>query len=129
MRTLFNESKSKTSHYDEYRVNNSADDVFLSIYPGATGQSAVSDIFLEADPPKKGIAGTIEDHKLGSNKSLNGRELEVYTAITDREGPPDLVSFDFRLKGGPDAYKYKMERTVTSQGDTVVFKITIFFFK
>lgn len=129
LKTKFKESSKKTAHYDEYLVDNSSDKVFMSIYPGDTGQSAVTDILLEGADPDRGLEGTVENYDLDTNINLNGRYLDVYTEITDVHGDPDLTNFEFELTGGVQYYTYKMEKTVQNQGDSIVYKMSIFFYQ
>ncbi|HEX8333178.1 MAG TPA: hypothetical protein VF622_11170 [Segetibacter sp.] len=128
LKELFIQEKRKTSHYDEYRIlEESEKKIFLSIYPGDTGQSAVTDIIIDDQEIKTGIRGTIEDYLLGTNKSLHAKTLEVYTAITDIQADTDLTTFKFHLKGGTAPYYYEMQKTVQSHGETIIYKMTIFF--
>ena len=127
LRTEFNESKQKTAHFDVYKIKKSSTRVLLTIYPGDTGQAALTDIILEGADPVKGIIGVIENYDLGTNNSLNGKYLDVYTIITDTSVDSDSTSFDFRLTGGVQLYKYYLEKTVQQQGGSVIYKIAIFF--
>ncbi len=129
LRRVFDESNQKTAHFDLYRIKTSSAKVFMTIYPGDTGQAAQTDILLEGAEPVRGIIGTIEDYELGTNNSLNGRYVDVYTVITDTSGNSDLTSLEFHLTGGIEAYKYYMEKTVQQQGASVVYKMSIFFIK
>lgn len=127
LRRLYDESNRKTAHFDLYAVKKSDDNVILNIMPGDTGQAAQTDIFLEGVESNKGIIGRIENYNLGTCNSLNGKFLDVYTAITDVSGTSDLTSLEFHLYGGVAPYKYYMEKTVQEQGATIIYKISIFF--
>ena len=129
LRKDFTESKQKTAHYDEYKVKNSPAKIKMSLFPGDTGQAAQTDVFLEGAPADKGIIGNITNYDLGTNNSLNLKFLDVYTAVTDVSGNTDLTSIEFHLTGGEQPYSYKLEKTVTQQGATVIYKMSIFFFK
>ena len=128
IKTLFRESKKKTAHFDMYQVDGSDAPIHMSLFPGDTGQSAVTDIYLEDHVIEKGIVGTIENFLLGTNQFLDGKFLEVYTVISDVSNDTDLTSFEFHLEGGIIPYDIKMEKTVQNQGDSVIYKMTIFFF-
>jgi hypothetical protein len=119
--------KQKTAHYDEYKVNKTNDPIYISVLPGDTGQAALTDVFLEGENIIKQNTGAIQDHEIGNNKTLRAKFLDVYTLITDVQGEPDLTSFRFMLRGGAMPYEYYTEKTVQVQGDSVIYKITIFF--
>jgi hypothetical protein len=99
----------------------------MNVIPGDTGQSSVSDAFMENEKIINAAEGIIEDFPLGINRELRGKFLEVYTAVTDIPGDPDETSFRFQLTGGVKPYEYFTKKTVQAQGDSVVYKITIFF--
>ncbi len=119
--------KQKTAHYDEYKVNQSTDVILMSVYPGDTGQAALTEVFLEGNKILEKHPGSIEDFELGTNKSLRGKFVDVYTLVTDVQQDSDLTSFLFELFGGDKPYEYYTEKTVHSNGDSVIYKITIFF--
>lgn len=127
IRTGFTESPQKTAHFDVYKIKKTSTRVALTIYPGDNEQAALTDIILEGADPEKSIIGVIENYDLGTSNSLNGKYLDVYTAITDTSTASDTTSFDFRLSGGVQPYKYFMEKTVQQQGGTIIYKISIFF--
>ena len=129
LRKDFAESNQKTAHFDLYKIKNSSSKVKMNLFPGDTGQAAQTDIFLEGVPADKGIIGKIEDYDLGSNNSLNAKYLDVYTAVTDVSGNTDLTSIEFNLSGGVQPYTYKLEKTVSQQGATIIYKMSIFFIK
>lgn len=129
LKTRVNESKGRTAHFDEYKVRDDDTPVFMTLFPGDTGQSSLTDVILDGNKLKVEVPGVIEDFSIGTNRALNGKFLEIYTLITDVPGDPDLTSVDFSLMGGEVPYNYYMEKTVQDQGDSVGYKVTIFFFR
>jgi hypothetical protein len=127
IKTDYETIKQKTAHYDEYKVNKSTDVIFMSVYPGDTGQAALTEVFIEGNKIIEKHPGAIEDYELGTNKSLRGRFIDVYTLVTDVQQGSNLTSFLFELFGGVKPYEYYTEKTVQTNGDSVIYKITIFF--
>lgn len=117
----------QTRHLEPYPVKDSPKKIDVKIIPGDTGQSAVTEIYLDGTPLLKNHAGKLDWFTIGTNQSLRAKFLEVYTVVTDIPGPPDKTSFDFRLRGGVNPYSFYTEKTVTAQGDSVVYKMTVFF--
>lgn len=127
LKKVFADTTGKTNHYDEYKVDLSDSPIVMNLFPGTTGQSAVSDVIIDSNKRGSNIQGTITDFTLGTGNSLVNKFLEVYTIITDVATDTNLTSLDFSLTGGLAPYRYKMERTVQQQGDSAAYKITIFF--
>ena len=119
--------QSRSSHFDPYKINNSEKEIQVKVIPGDNGQSSVTEAWLEDKAVLKNHAGPLDWFTIGSNQSLRGKYLELYTAVTDVPGQPDKTSFDFRIRGGVSPYKYYAEKTVTTQGASVLYKISIFF--
>lgn len=127
VKTLFKESTSKTAHFDTYKVDKSDNIISMNVFPGDTGQASISEAYIEGVKIIGEQEGPVNDLQLGTNKKLRGKFLDVYTLVTDIPGEPDLTSFRFQLNGGVMPYENFMEKTVQSQGDSVVYKISIFF--
>ena len=127
VKSLSEESENKTSHFDDYKIDKSEKDIIMNVFPGDTGQACLSEAYLEGNKIITDHEGAIDAYIVGTNKNLRGKHLEVYTLVTDMPGEPDLTSFRFQLSGGILPYEYYTEKTVQSQGDSVVYKITIFF--
>ncbi|WP_343691927.1 hypothetical protein [Chitinophaga sp.] len=127
LKKVFADTTGKTNHYDEYKVDLSDSPIVMNLFPGTTGQSAVSDVIIDSTRKGSNIQGSITDFTIGTGNSLVNKFLEVYTIITDVATDTNLTSLDFSLTGGIAPYRYKMERTVQQQGDSAAYKITIFF--
>lgn len=123
VKTLFKESTSKTAHFDTYKVDKSDNIISMNVFPGDTGQASISEAYIEGVKIIGEQEGPVNDLQLGTNKKLRGKFLDVYTLVTDIPGEPDLTSFRFQLNGGVMPYENFMEKTVQSQGDSVVYKI------
>lgn len=129
LKTLVNESDERTAHFGMYKVEDSDRHVHLDLFPGATGQSAISTVKLESTTLVREQEGSIEDLDLGTNAELRGQEMTIYTLVTDISHDTDLTTLDMILKGGVEEYSISLKRTVQSQGDSVGYKITILFFQ
>ncbi len=119
--------QSRSTHFDPYKINDSGKDVQVKVIPGDSGQSSVTEAWLDDKVILKNHPGPLDWLTIGTNQSLRGKYLELYTTVTDIAGQPDKTSFDFRLRGGVIPYKYYTEKTVTIQGASVSYKISIFF--
>lgn len=119
--------QSRSSHFDPYKINDSDKEIQVKVIPGDTGQSATTEAWLDDQSILKNHDGPLDWMTIGTNRSLRGKYLDLYTSVTDVPGKPDLTSFDFRLRGGVSPYKYYAEKTVTTQGASVLYKISIFF--
>ena len=127
LKTIFKEREDKTAHFDTYKIDKSDIMITMNVFPGDTGQASLSEAYLEDIKIIDAAQGAIEAFPVDTNKKLRGKFLEVYTIVTDLPGEPDLTSFLFQLNGGVSPYEYFMEKTVQEQGDSVIYKITIFF--
>ena len=127
LKKVFADTTGKTNHYDEYKIDRTDNPIVMNLFPGTTGQSAVSDVIIDSNRIGNNIQGAITSFLLGTGNSLVNRYLEVYTIITDVSTVTNLTSLDFSLSGGSAPYRYKMERTVQEQGDSAAYKITIYF--
>ncbi|WP_343671142.1 hypothetical protein [Chitinophaga sp.] len=127
LKKVFADTTGKTTHYDEYNVDHTDSPIVMNLFPGTTGQSAVSDVIVDSSRKGSNIQGAISNFTIGTGNSLVNKFLEVYTIITDVSTTSNLTSLDFSLTGGVVPYRYKMERTVQEQGDSAAYKITIFF--
>lgn len=127
LKKLFADTTGKTTHYDEYKVDHTDTPVVMNLFPGSTGQSAVSDIIIDGTKVGNKLTGSISSRTLGTGASLINKFLEIYTIITDVATDTNLTSLEFTLTGGTAPYRYRMERTVPEQGDSAAYKITIFF--
>lgn len=127
LKTLFKESNGKTAHFDEYLINKSTDKITLDLKIGDTGQASVSDVMIDDKTILSGAEGNIKKLELGSNKSLRGKFLDVIIIITDVATDTDKTSVDFSLNGGPAPYEFFMQKTVLQQGQSVAYKMSIFF--
>ena len=127
LRKTFDDSKQKTAHFDVYNIGKNGSKIVLNIFPGTTGQAALTDIFIEGKEPDKSRVGSVENYELGADDELNGKYLDVYTAITDVSKDSNDISLDFNLQGGTIPYRYFMQRTVQEEGGSIVYKVSIFF--
>ena len=119
--------QSRSAHFDPYKINNSDKEIQIKVIPGDTGQSATTEAWLDDKSILKNHDGPLDWFTIGTNLAVRGKYLDVYTAVTDVPGQPDKTSFDFRIRGGVSPYKYYAEKTVTTQGASVLYKISIFF--
>ena len=129
LKTLIKETEERSSEFGMYQVNDSSNPVLLDLFPGATGQSAVTTIQLEKTTLLKEAVGSLENFEVGKNNALNGLEMTIYTLVTDVSTDTDLTSLDMTLRGGVADYSIHLKRTVQSQGDSVGYEISILFYQ
>ena len=127
VKKIYADTTGKTSHYDEYKVDHNDNPIIMSLFPGTTGQSAVSDIIIDSSKQYAGLQGAVTDLCIGTANSLLNKYLEIYTVITDVSTTTNLTSLTFSITGGVAPYGFKMEKTVQQQGDSAGYLITIFF--
>ena len=128
--------KSTVTIRDSYELNNSTVDVLLDIKIGAEGQSSLTEVKLT--DPKTGesriivtdISGSFnEPVACGTNEDLPKKVLKISTLVQDISPDTDDTFEDIRITGGKDEFHQRMEKTVSSQGETVFYTATIRFFK
>lgn len=127
IKTLSKEAEDKTAHFNKYKIDKSENNIVMNVFPGDTGQACLSEAYLDDVKIFKDHEGPVDAYIVGTNKNLKNKYLEVYSLVTDMPGEPNKTSFRFQLSGGILPYEYYTEKTVQSQGDSVVYKITIFF--
>lgn len=129
LKLLFKDAKSQTSLTDEYQVNTTQDDITINLIPGDLGQASISLVKLENDVLADDHLGSIDDLFIGSNAFVANKFLSITTIITDVSENSNGTSVDLSIIGGIIPFQSKMAKIVTSQGDSVAYKIEIFFFQ
>ncbi|RYY81315.1 MAG: hypothetical protein EOO15_24550 [Chitinophagaceae bacterium] len=120
-------SSQETVHFDLYEITQTNDPITVNVIPGETGQLSQTDISVDGNPIVSNQQGAINGCAIGTNNSLRGQFLNVVTTVTDMPGDTMETSFRFELNGGQKPYKYYMEKTVQSVGETVIYRMKIFF--
>jgi hypothetical protein len=129
VKLLFKEAKSQTSLTDEYQINATQEDITINLIPGDIGQASISLVKLENTVLADEHLGSLDDFVIGSNISVANKFLSIITIITDVSQNSNGTSIDFSIQGGVRPFSTKMVKLVTSQGDSVGYKIEIFFFE
>jgi hypothetical protein len=115
------------SSLDLYKIEALDKDISFSLFPGDSGQIWQSEAYLGKKVLFKERAGNVLNFVIGKDTLVHAKFLEVYTAITDVSKTTDKTNIRFELNGGVAPYVYKAEREVLAQGDSVIYKIKIFF--
>lgn len=123
------EAERATTITDTYKLKSTNNIITLTVIPGATGQSCLTDVFLDKKKILSSVKDKIEDHRLGTSNDLVLKRLEIFTLITDVQGLPDITSFEIVLHGGVLDYNVKLENTVSEQGQSIGYTANILFFR
>ena len=127
--SLAKNATSLTSTTDVYQVDGSDTPVVMNLEIGAPGQTSLSRVKIGSVFLAKDEDGGIENLEVGTNKSVNGRFLNVKTVVTDIQGGTNETFIKFTLIGGPTGeYVCELSKTVAEDGDSVFYEIEIFFF-
>jgi len=117
-----------TSLTDIYLINNSGNDITLSLKIGPAMVKAVSEVKLETKTILNGQEGQISDQKIGTNKTVNSKFLTIKTVATHILGQPRNISVVLQIKGGEETVTYPpLHAQIKNDGDTIFFEIEIFF--
>ncbi len=129
LKTIFNQVETRTTIRHSYKLTADNNPVFITIIPGDTGQAALTNVILDQKVIVEEHPGALINFNLGTSDELNLKRLKVITIITDRDGDPDLTSFEIELTGGLSTFNKKVQLVVTEQGETVGYEANIKFFR
>jgi hypothetical protein len=129
IKLLFKEAASQTSLTDVYQVDDSNRLVKIDLIIGDIGQSSISTIKIDDQVLLSEHLGTVVDFSVGKNKAIVNRFLNITTIVTDVNQDHNRTGIDFSIKGGVSPYHYVLSKQVINQGDSVAYKIEIFFYQ
>lgn len=129
IKLLFKEASSQTSLTDVYQVDDSNRLVKIDLIIGDIGQSSISTIKIDDQVLLSEHLGTVVDFSVGKNKAIVNRFLNITTIVTDVNQDHNRTGIDFSIKGGVSPYHYVLSKQVINQGDSVAYKIEIFFYQ
>ena len=129
IKLLFKEAVSQTSLTDVYQVNDTSKLVKIDLIIGDIGQASISTIKIDDEVLVSEHLGTLTDFSVGRNKSIVNRFLNITTIVTDVNTEHNRTGIDFSITGGVNPYHYALSKQVINQGDSVGYKIEIFFYK
>src|SRR5262245_55626996 len=107
---------------DTYAVGTGSGDVRLAVTIGE-GQQGRSFVKLAGSEIVRG-AGSLAV-KLGPANKVKGQDVVVRSAVGDVLSATNRMSVTCRLKGGPKEKAVTAKGSVTQEGDSLVFEITI----
>jgi hypothetical protein len=129
LKTIFSQVETRTTIRHSYKLTADNKPVFITLIPGDTGQAALTNVILDQQVKVEEHPGALINFNLGTSDELNLKRLKVITVITDRDGDPDLTSFEIELTGGLSTFNKKVQLIVTEQGETVGYEANIKFFR
>jgi hypothetical protein len=115
---------------DLYLVNDTDNPVTFTILFNNVGVATSTDVFLDNNLLKEKILGSITDFPVGTNKSVAGKFLKIFSAIlvTPLTPVPDDLKVDFSISGGASNVSYPLPSfKISAAGDKVNLDISIFF--
>jgi len=129
IKLLFKEAVSQTSLTDVYQVDDSNKLVKIDLIIGDIGQASISTIKIDDEVLLSEHLGTLVDFPVGRNKAIVNRFLNITSIVTDVNQDHNRTGIDFSIKGGVSPYHYVLSKQVSNQGDSVAYKIEIFFYQ
>jgi len=129
IKLLFKEAVSQTSLTDIYQVDETNKLVKIDLIIGDIGQASISTIKIDDDVLVNEHLGTLVDFSIGKNKAIVNRFLNITTIVTDVNTEHNRTGIDFSIRGGVSPYHYVLSKQVINQGDSVAYKIEIFFYQ
>jgi len=129
IKLLFKEAVSQTALTDIYQVDESNKLVKIDLIIGDIGQASISTIKIDDDVLVNEHLGTLVDFSIGKNKAIVNRFLNITTIVTDVNTEHNRTGIDFSIRGGVSPYHYVLSKQVINQGDSVAYKIEIFFYQ
>ena len=129
IKLLFKEAVSQTSLTDVYQVDETNKLVKIDLIIGDIGQASISTIKMDDEVLLSEHIGTIADFSIGRNKAIVNRFLNITTIVTDVSQDHNRTGIDFSIRGGVSPYHYVLSKQVINQGDSVAYKIEIFFYQ
>jgi hypothetical protein len=114
-----------------YLVTDSPNNVIVNLEFSNTGIAALSEVMLNnTDLPNGKIKGSVINFPVGSNSSVKGSFLKIFSAlaVTNKTPVPDDLKVNFTLSGGQsDAEFILPEFKLQKTGDNVNLNLSIFF--
>jgi hypothetical protein len=107
---------------DDYTVGTGSGDIRLAVTIGE-GQQGRSFVKLAGSEIVRG-AGSLAV-KLGPANKVKGKAVVVRSAVGDVLSATNKMSVTCRLQGGPAPKSVQARGSVTEEGDSLVFEITI----
>lgn len=112
-----------------YFVNDSNKRVSLEIITGGLDQTSTITIKIDNNEIIKNANGNVPQTFIGDNKSLKGKTLIIACIITDTSKDTNYTELRIRLNGGLFFIEYPLFANVESEGDSIIYKCIINFFK
>lgn len=126
---LFQEATSQTSLTDSYQVDDSDRQIKFDLIIGDIGQASISTIKLDDNILLGNHEGTLVDYPVGENRNVANKFLNITTIVTDVSQNHNRTGINFSIRGGRNPYNYALSKVVVNQGDSVAYKIEIFFYQ
>lgn len=112
-----------------YFVNGGNTPITLEIITGGINQTSTIHVKVEGLFDKPGIKGHLNRTPIGTNQTLNGKNLLIACSIADTSRETNYTELIVRINGGLFYKEYVLYATVENEGDVVSYACIIRFFK
>jgi hypothetical protein len=112
-----------------YLVGDSEKEVTLEIIIGEAGQTATTNINIDAIPKVEDFRGSYPENPLGTNRELQNKTLFIATTITDTSELSNVTEMIIRLRGGAAFREYHLSKVVEEDHQSVPYVCMIQFIK
>jgi hypothetical protein len=112
-----------------YIINDSTDPVTLEVTVEGEGQTSDMTVKLGSEVIAKEHAGNLPEKRLGTNKALIGKKLQLAAVITDTSRETNFTGLKIRLSGGVVPMEFPLFKTVDEEGQSADYLCLIEFFK
>jgi len=112
-----------------YIIDGSDNDISLEVNAGAEGQTSDMTIKLNNSIVTENLSGDFVETALGTNKSLNGKKLNIVATIADTSRETNFTSLTIHLKGGTGPADFPLSKAVEEEGGSVDYLCIIEFFR
>lgn len=112
-----------------YIIDGSDNDITLEVNAGAEGQTSDMTIKLNKSIVTENLSGDFAETVLGTNRSLNGKKLNIAATIADTSRETNFTSLTIHLKGGTIPADFPLSKAVEEEGGSVDYLCIIEFFQ
>jgi hypothetical protein len=111
-----------------YQLDNSTNNVKISLVFGPVGIAVTSKIKLDNIVLSNAEAGSFSNFIIGTNQGISNKFLSLYVvaSVTSETPLPANLTIDYNMDGGPQAYKHELKNTINTAGASAFFIIDIF---
>ncbi len=112
-----------------YVLKDTNNSVTLEINIGIPGQTSMTSILIDGDGSGDEINGNFPETIIGTSDTLDGKILFITSTVTDTSRDSNFTELIIRLKGGRNAKRFPLSKTVNEEGQSVPYIAVIKFIK